>query len=97
MSKEDLVAERIAIDSYNEIIRYLADNDPSSRRVMEEVLGKEEEHAGDMKTLIDQVSRAEKQDESSLNQPAPWSNRSTGLGLNPLTGGRPTTSSARRS
>jgi bacterioferritin len=63
MIKEDLIAERIAIDSYNEIIRYLADNDPTSRRVMEEILAKEEEHAEDMKTLIEQVSQAEKQSE----------------------------------
>jgi bacterioferritin len=71
MIKEDLVAERIAIDSYNEIIRYLADNDPTSRRVMEEVLAKEEEHAEDMKTLIDQISRAEKQNEPSLRSTQP--------------------------
>jgi bacterioferritin len=71
MIKEDLVAERIAIDSYNEIIRYLADNDPTSRRVMEEVLAKEEEHTEDMKTLIDQVSRAEEQNQPSLRSTPP--------------------------
>ena len=38
MIKEDLVAERIAVESYTEIIRYLADNDPTSRRMMEEIL-----------------------------------------------------------
>src|SRR6266699_4768601 len=51
MIREDLVAERIAIESYNEIIRYLGDNDPTSRRVMEEILAKEEEHADDLKSL----------------------------------------------
>ena len=55
MIREDLVAERIAIDSYSEIIRYLGDNDPTSRRVMEEILAKEEEHAEDLKTLLDNL------------------------------------------
>lgn len=59
MIREDLIAERIAIDSYSEIIRYLGDKDPTSRRVMEEILAKEEEHADDMKTLIESVGRAE--------------------------------------
>jgi bacterioferritin len=55
MIKEDLVAERIAIESYSEIIRYFGDNDPTSRRLMEEILAKEEEHAEDMKTLIERL------------------------------------------
>ncbi len=55
MIREDLVAERIAIDSYSEIIRYLGDKDPTSRRVLEEILAKEEEHAEDMKTLIERL------------------------------------------
>ena len=57
MIKEDLVAERIAIESYSEIIRYLGENDPTSRRLMEEVLAKEEEHAEDMKSLIERVGK----------------------------------------
>ena len=56
MIREDLVAERIAIDSYGEIIRYLGNNDPTSRRVMEEILAKEEEHAEDLKTLIETLA-----------------------------------------
>src|SRR5947208_10468855 len=48
MIKEDLVAERIAIESYSDIVRFLGDNDPTSRRLMEEILAKEEEHADDM-------------------------------------------------
>jgi bacterioferritin len=60
MIKEDLVAERIAVESYSEIIRYLSDNDPTSRRLMEEILAKEEEHAEDMKTLLDTIAREEK-------------------------------------
>jgi bacterioferritin len=53
MIKEDLVAERIAIESYSEIIRYFGDKDPTSRRLLEEILANEEEHAEDMKTLIE--------------------------------------------
>jgi bacterioferritin len=58
MIREDLVAERIAIESYSEIVRYLGENDPTSRRMMEEILAKEEEHAEDMRTLIQRVSQA---------------------------------------
>jgi len=53
MIKENLVAERIAIDSYREIIQYLADKDPTSRRLMEEILATEEEHAEDMSSLLE--------------------------------------------
>ena len=52
MIKEDLVAERIAIDSYREIIQYIGAKDPTTRRVMEEILAKEEEHAEDMSSLL---------------------------------------------
>ena len=55
MIQEDLVAERMAIESYSEIIRYFGNNDPTSRRLMEEILAKEEEHAEDMRTLIEQL------------------------------------------
>lgn len=55
MIREDLVAERVAIESYTEIIRYFADNDPTSRRLMESILEKEEEHANDMQDLIEQL------------------------------------------
>ena len=57
MIKEDLVAERIAVESYSEIIRYLADNDPTSRRLMEEILANEEEHAEDLQSLIEQIGK----------------------------------------
>jgi bacterioferritin len=57
MIREDLVAERIAIESYSEIVRYLGDDDPTSRRVMEEVLAKEEEHAEDMSTLLQKIEK----------------------------------------
>jgi bacterioferritin len=78
MIKEDLVAERIAIESYSEIIRYLGDNDPTSRRVMEEVLGKEEEHAEDMKTLLDTISQEEKRRDHSEKSQAKSAERQSG-------------------
>ena len=52
MIKEDLVAERIAIDSYREIIQYLGNDDPTSRRLMETILAVEEEHADDLVSLL---------------------------------------------
>ncbi len=52
MITEDLVAERIAIDSYREIINYLGNDDPTSRRLFEEILAQEEEHADDLADLL---------------------------------------------
>lgn len=52
MIKEDLIAERIAIDSYREMIEYLKDFDPTTRRLLEEILAKEEEHAEDLVSLL---------------------------------------------
>jgi len=52
MIKEDLIAERIAIDSYREMITYLAEADSTSRRMLEEILAKEEEHADDLANLL---------------------------------------------
>lgn len=63
MIKEDLVAERIAVESYSEIIRYLSDNDPTSRRLMESILAKEEEHAEEMKTLLETIAKEEKRED----------------------------------
>ena len=56
MIREDLIAERIAIESYSEIIRYLGEDDPTSRRMMEDILANEEEHADDLNTLLEQVN-----------------------------------------
>jgi bacterioferritin len=53
MIKEDLYAERIAIESYSEIVRWLGDADPTSRKLMEEILKTEEEHAEDLKSLLE--------------------------------------------
>jgi bacterioferritin len=55
MIKEDLVAERIAIDSYGEMIRYLANDDPTSRRMLEDILAVEEKHADDLVTLLEEL------------------------------------------
>ena len=53
MIKEDLVAERIAIDSYREMINYIGDRDTTTKRILEHVLAQEEEHADDMADLLD--------------------------------------------
>ena len=56
MIKEDLVAERVAIETYSEIVRWLGDNDPTTRRMMEGLLAVEEEHADDLKSLLERFS-----------------------------------------
>jgi bacterioferritin len=53
MIEENLVAERIAIDSYREIINYVGDRDTTTKRLLEDILAVEEEHAEDMKTLME--------------------------------------------
>lgn len=55
MIKDDLVAERIAIATYSEIVRWLGNDDPTTRRMMEEILATEEEHADDMAKLLARV------------------------------------------
>lgn len=57
MIKEDLVAERIAIDSYREMIHYIGTDDPTTRRLLEGILAMEEEHAEDMNTLLEQLGK----------------------------------------
>jgi len=52
MVDEDLVAERIAIESYGEMIRYIGTNDSTTRRVLETILQKEEEHADDLASIM---------------------------------------------
>lgn len=63
MIKEDLVAERIAIDTYREIVQYLTDKDPTTRRMLEGILAVEEEHAEELSDLLQDM-------------PAPMSNKS---------------------
>jgi bacterioferritin len=60
MIREDLVAERIAVESYSEIIRYLGNDDSTSRIMMEKILAMEEEHADDMKKLLEALSKDER-------------------------------------
>jgi len=57
MIKEDLVAERIAIDSYREMINYLGNDDPTTRRMMEGILAMEEEHADDLVNLLEEFGK----------------------------------------
>jgi bacterioferritin len=52
MIKENLIAERIAVDHYRELIRYFGDKDPGTRKMLEGILTKEEEHANDMHDLL---------------------------------------------
>ena len=54
MIKEDLVAERIAIDSYRDMINYFGNDDPTTRRLMETILAVEEEHADDLVSLLEE-------------------------------------------
>ncbi|HYD55748.1 MAG TPA: ferritin-like domain-containing protein [Burkholderiales bacterium] len=56
MIEEDLVAERIAIDSYREMAEYFGMKDITTRRLMEEILAKEEEHADDLASLLEDFS-----------------------------------------
>jgi len=53
MIKEDLIAERVAIESYREMVGYLAQQDSTTRRMIEEILASEEEHAEDLSSLLE--------------------------------------------
>jgi bacterioferritin len=53
MIKENLIAERIAVDHYRELIRFFGDDDPGTRVMLESILTTEEEHANDMQDLLD--------------------------------------------
>jgi bacterioferritin len=52
MIQENLVAERIAIDSYREMARWFGDDDPTTKRILESILAQEEEHADEMSDLL---------------------------------------------
>ncbi len=56
MIEEDLVAERVAIETYSEIIRWLGNDDPTTRRIIEDILKMEEEHADDLANLLTTLS-----------------------------------------
>jgi bacterioferritin len=55
MIKENLIAERIAVESYREMVVYLADNDPTTQRMLKEILTVEEEHADDLASLLEDM------------------------------------------
>src|SRR5438105_14344055 len=57
MIREDLVAERVAIDSYNEMIRYVGDDDITTRRILEGILAVEEEHANDLVSFLSDIEK----------------------------------------
>lgn len=56
MIREDLVAERIAVESYSEIIRWLGNDDPTTRNLIEDILKKEEEHADDLSNMLKTIN-----------------------------------------
>jgi len=58
MIRENLVAERVAIDSYKEMVDYIGSRDPTTRRLLEEILAKEEEHAEDLSSMLSVVAPA---------------------------------------
>ncbi|HEX9592846.1 MAG TPA: ferritin-like domain-containing protein [bacterium] len=58
MIREDLVAERIAIDSYREMIDYLGNDDSTTRRMLEGILAMEEEHADDLVSLLEEIGQS---------------------------------------
>ena len=55
MIREDLVAERVAVESYSEIVRWLGNDDPTTRKMIEDILKMEEEHANDMADLLEKL------------------------------------------
>jgi bacterioferritin len=55
MVREDLVAERVAIESYSEIIAWLGADDPTTRRMLEDILAMEEEHADDLLSILETI------------------------------------------
>jgi bacterioferritin len=59
MLREDLIAERIAIDTYGQIIRFVGDDDPTTRRMLEDILANEEEHADELASMLDGMESQE--------------------------------------
>ncbi len=67
MVKENLVAERIAVEIYSDSIRYIGDDDPTTRRILERILEKEEEHAEDMVSLLSDFKNSTESTEKIKN------------------------------
>jgi bacterioferritin len=80
MIREDLIAERIAIDTYRAIVEYIGADDPTTRRIMEEVLAQEEEHAEDMATLLAQLGEQGEPAKPAQPQPAAQPSPNAGSG-----------------
>jgi bacterioferritin len=66
MVKEDLIAERITIESYREMIQYFGDKDPTTRRLLESILAQEEEHAEEMSSILSTLDPRKAPAESDL-------------------------------
>jgi bacterioferritin len=62
MIRANLIAERIAIDSYKEMVGYIGARDSTTRRLLEEILAKEEEHAEDLASMLNAIAPAEADD-----------------------------------
>jgi bacterioferritin len=60
MLAEDLIAERIAIDTYREIIRYLGDQEPATRQLIEKIMSAEQGHAEELASLRDEMLRRDR-------------------------------------
>lgn len=58
--KENLVAERVAIETYSEVIKWLGDSDPTTRRMLEQILEQEEEHADELSDLLEKMNTDKK-------------------------------------
>jgi bacterioferritin len=86
MIREDLIAERIAIESYREMIRFFGEQDPTSRRMLEEILSKEEEHADELTDLL--FAQESKTVEPARQAPAQSTSFLEGAG-SPATPGHP--------
>ena len=69
MIRENLVAERVAIDSYKEMVDYIGPRDPTTRRLLEEILAKEEEHAEDLSSMLSAVAAASGTRGQSMAEP----------------------------
>jgi bacterioferritin len=67
MIREDLVAERIAIETYREMVKFFGEKDSTSRRLIEEILAKEEEHADEFGKLLSKVETSAKPEAPAEN------------------------------
>jgi bacterioferritin len=72
MLREDLVAERIAIETYGELIRYLGPSDPTTRRLLEDILAQEEEHADDLADFLRGLPRDAERAPTLPDGAMPW-------------------------